>query len=162
MKIVKSFFLIFIAGLSCVINENCAMAQAKSNFYWFYVGTYTGAKSKGIYYGKYEPVSGKIELKGLGAQTISPSFLAVHPDNKYLYAVNESNLRGKQEGGVSAFQINQSTGELTEINQTLSGGNSPCHLTTDRTGKYLLVANILETTPNKTPNTNCAKKISNI
>lgn len=141
MKIVKLFFLIFIAGLSCVINENCAMAQTKSDFYWFYVGTYTGAKSKGIYYGKYEPVSGKIESKGLGAQTTSPSFLAVHPNNKYLYAVNEANLRSQGEGGVSAFQINQSTGELTEINQTFSGGNSPCHLTTDRTGKYLLVVN---------------------
>ncbi len=141
MKIIKSFFLIFITGFACVIGENCAMAQKTPDFYWFYVGTYTSAKSKGIYYGKFEPASGKIEFKGLAAQTISPSFLAVNPDKNYLYAVNEANLRGQKEGGVTAFQINKTTGELKEINQTLSGGNSPCHLTTDRTGKYLLVAN---------------------
>jgi 6-phosphogluconolactonase len=74
---------------------------------------------------------------GLAAETASPSFLAEHPNHKFLYAVNEAG----REGQVSSFAIDAKTGMLTALNQVSSGGNSPCHLAVDKTGKWLAVAN---------------------
>ena len=65
-------------------------AQPKGG--WFaYVGTYTRQKSKGIYVYKYDPATGKLTNGTLAAETSNPSFLAVSPDQKYLYAANENN-----------------------------------------------------------------------
>ena len=59
-----------------------------------------------------------------------------------LFAVNEINdFQGKPTGSVSAYSIDRATGRLTLINQQPSMGRSPCHLTLDRTGRHLLVAN---------------------
>lgn len=131
-----------ITSLTDVVDCISAEPNQQPEKLLFYVGTYTGQKSKGIYYGELDSATGKIELKGLAAQTVSPSFLAIHPNKKYLYAVNEtSNIQGKRQGGLIAYSINEKTGELKELNQTLSGGSGPCHLAIDRTGRFVVVAN---------------------
>src|SRR5215475_2724622 len=102
-----------------------------------YVGTYTRPqKSKGIYAWRFQPATGTLTAIGLVAETTSPSFLAVHPNQRFLYAVNEVS-----SGTVSAFAIDQPTGKLKFLNQISSKGGGPCHLTTDRTGRFLYVAN---------------------
>ncbi len=107
-----------------------------------YVGTYTGAKSKGIYLFDLDPASGKLTPQGLVAETVNPSFLAIHPNRKFLYAVGEiGDFSGKKTGAVGAFAIDQATGKLTALNQQPSGGAGPCHLVVDRDGKNVLVAN---------------------
>jgi 6-phosphogluconolactonase len=106
-----------------------------------YVGTYTGGASKGIYAYRFNPSDGKTASVGLVAESTNPSFLAVSPDNQYLYAVNEmSNFEGKN-GAVSSFSINARTGALTFLNRILSGGSDPCHLSIDHFGRWLMVAN---------------------
>ena len=57
--------------------------------YLIYVGTYTDKDSKGIYAYRFDPVTGESDAVGLVAETANPSFLAVDPKHKYLYAVNE-------------------------------------------------------------------------
>jgi 6-phosphogluconolactonase len=102
-----------------------------------YVGTYTKAqKSKGIYAWRFQPATGKMTALGVAAETPSPSYLAVHPNQHFLYAVNEAN-----NGTVTSFSIDQETGKLKQLNQVSSKGGGPCHLTTDRSGKWLYVAN---------------------
>ena len=106
-----------------------------------YVGTYTGPKSKGIYLFSLDTASGKLTPKGLAAEVASPSFLAIHPSRRYLYAVGEmNNFQGKKAGGVSAFSIGED-GKLTLLNQQPSGGQGPCHISIDKTGRNALVAN---------------------
>ena len=79
-----------------------------------YVGTYTGEKSQGIYTCRLDLASGKCTPLTLAAEVKSPSFLAVHPNRKFLYSVNEiSDFDGKPTGGVSAFAIDAETGKLT-------------------------------------------------
>ena len=79
---------------------------------------------------------------GLAAETENPSFLAVHPNQRFLYAVNEvSRYEGSDAGSVSAFSIDRATGTLTLLNRVSSRGGSPCHLELDRSGKWLFVAN---------------------
>ncbi len=107
-----------------------------------YVGTYTGGKSQGIYAYRLDLASGKCTPLGLAAEVKNPSFLAIHPSHKFLYAVSEiSDLDGKPTGGVTAFAVDPSTGKLAKLNQQSSQGAGPCHVTVDRTGSTVLVAN---------------------
>lgn len=110
--------------------------------YLVYVGTYTGPESKGIYAFRFDPASGKSTPIELVAETTNPSFLAIDPSHHYLYAANEvGDYKGEKSGGISAFAIDRKTGKLMFLNQVSSRGADPCHLTLDKSGKHLLVAN---------------------
>jgi 6-phosphogluconolactonase len=112
--------------------------------YLFYVGTYTeeGSKSKGIYAFRYDASTSEITPLGLAAETTNPSWVTLHPNGRFLYAVNEvGNYKGPNSGGVSAFSIDHTTGKLTFLNEVASRGADPCYATVDQSGKYVLVAN---------------------
>lgn len=111
--------------------------------YLAFIGTYTEkTKSKGIYAFRFEDASGKLSPIGVAAESINPSFLALHPNGKYLYAVNETGEFGDEKSGaVSAFSIDRKTGKFTLLNQVASRGAGPCHISLDKTGRYVLVAN---------------------
>ena len=116
--------------------------KAPKGEYIAYVGTYTEKNSKGIYAFRFDAATGKLSPLGLAAETITPSFLAVHPNHRFLYAVNEvGNFNGQKSGAVSAFSIDLKTSKLTFLNQVSSHGTGPCHLSLDKTGKSVLVAN---------------------
>ena len=107
-----------------------------------YVGTFTRPPSKGIYAYRFQSTTGKLTPIGAVAQTENPSFLAIHPNHRFLYAVNEINqYEGQAAGSVSAYAINSVTGELKLLNRVSSRGTGPCHVSLDRTGKWLFTAN---------------------
>lgn len=86
--------------------------------------------------------TGALTEVGATEGVVNPSFVAIHPSNKFLYAVGEiSEFDGKPTGGVTAFAINPKDGSLTKLNEKSSGGAGPCHLVVDATGKNVLVAN---------------------
>jgi 6-phosphogluconolactonase len=101
-----------------------------------YIGSYTSANSKGIYAFRFQPATGKLISLGLAAETVNPSFLTIHPNHRFLYAANEVS-----NGSISAFSIDKENAKLTFINKVSSGGDSPCHITIDKTGKWLFAAN---------------------
>jgi 6-phosphogluconolactonase len=108
------------------------------------VGTYTHGKtpSEGIYLLELDPASGRVTPQGVAAKLANPSFLAIHPGHKLLYAVNEmGSFQGKRGGAVSALSIDPQNGKLALLNQQSSQGSGPCHLSVDRAGKNVLVAN---------------------
>ena len=110
-----------------------------------YVGTYTNnaAGSKGIYAWRFNPATGTVTSLGLAAETDSPSWVAVHPNKRFLYAANElpPAEAGGPEGAVTAFAIDQATGKLTEISRSKTKGRAPAHLLVDPTGKWVIVGN---------------------
>jgi len=107
-----------------------------------YIGTYSRGGSQGVYVYRFDPATGKLEATGLTAPAQNPSFLALHPSGRFLYAVNEADLKQDVPGGaVSAFAIDPRSGALTLLNRQASRGTSPCHLAVDKTGRCLLVAN---------------------
>jgi 6-phosphogluconolactonase len=107
-----------------------------------FVGTYTRAPSKGIYAYRFQSATGKATPLGLVAETENPAFLAIHPNQRFLYAVNEvSQYQGKPAGSVSAYSIDPAGGQLKLLNRVSSRGPGPCHVALDRTGKWLFVAN---------------------
>jgi 6-phosphogluconolactonase len=107
--------------------------------FFTYVGTYTGPKSQGIYQYSLDAETGKLTPAGLAAEIKDPTFLAIHPSQKFLYSLSETS--GPKGGSVTAFALDAATGKLTRLNQQSTGGNGPCHLTVDKTGQCLLVAN---------------------
>jgi 6-phosphogluconolactonase len=108
----------------------------------FYVGTYTDGESRGIYRFTLDPASGEASDPVLGAETESPSFLALHPGGRFLYAVGETDaFQGEKTGAVSAFAIDPASGDLKLLNQQPSMGAGPCHLVVDGSGRNVLVAN---------------------
>jgi 6-phosphogluconolactonase len=107
-----------------------------------FAGTGTTTGSKGIYAYRFDEATGELTPLGLAAEAPSPSFLALSPDGKFLFAVNEvDTFHGEKTGAVSGYVIDKAAGRLTLINTVASGGAGPCHLSTDKTGRVLLVAN---------------------
>lgn len=102
----------------------------------FYLGTYTKAgMSKGIYVGKLNTDTGKLAPLELAAEAANPSFVALSPNGKNLYAVAEAG-----GGGVSAFSVG-ADGKLAKLNEQPTGGAGTCHVWVDATGKTVFAAN---------------------
>ena len=104
-----------------------------------YFGTYTsgGDGTKGIYRSKLDTDTGRLSAPVLAAEAKNPSFVEIHPNGKYLYAVSESGSAGT----VSAYAIDRETKNLKLLGSQPSGGSGPCHVNIDHTGKNVLVAN---------------------
>lgn len=120
------------------------VAFAQQGKYLFYVGTYTenGTGSHGIYAYRLDAATGEATPLGLVAETTNPSFVALSPDGRFLYAVNElENYKGANTGAVSAFAVDRPTGRLTFLNQVGSRGSAPCYIIVDKSGRHVLVAN---------------------
>jgi 6-phosphogluconolactonase len=116
--------------------------------YRVYIGTYTNAlphvagKGEGIYVFDFDAQTGALRPLTVAAGVVNPSFVALDPRRRYLYAVNETKeWEGQPGGGVSAFAIDPRSGGLTFLNRQSSHGADPCHLTVDATGACVIVAN---------------------
>jgi 6-phosphogluconolactonase len=103
-----------------------------------YIGTYSAANDPGIHYFTFDNATGKMTPAGTVSGIQNPSFLAIHPNKKFLYAASESG--GPNGGSVVAYSIGTG-GDLTLLNSELAKGNAPCHVVVDPNGKYVLVAN---------------------
>ncbi len=102
----------------------------------FYIGTYTKpGKSEGVYVSKLDTDTGKLGSVELAGKAPSPSYVALSPDGKFLYAAVES---GK--GSVASFAVGAG-GKLTALNEQPAGGDGTCHIWVDATGKTVLAAN---------------------
>jgi 6-phosphogluconolactonase len=84
--------------------------------------------------------SGKLSHVSTSPYTVNPSYLSLHPGG-WLYAVNEMGSDKESAGQISAFRMKQGGRELEFINSVSSGGNYPCHITIDHSGKLVMAAN---------------------
>ena len=134
-----------IARIVCLIFvfTGITAAAEMSNNMNVYVGTYTkGTESEGIYRFSLNLETGRAGEVEAAAEIQDPSFLAVHPNQRYLYAVSETAyFKGKKTGSVSAFAVEKESGKLILLNQQSSGGAGPCQLIVDSAGKNVLLAN---------------------
>lgn len=135
-RILFLFFVLFLLLSLSVPPKAMAAAQGNSQ-YLVYVGTYSREPSKGIYCFRFDPATGKATEPELAAEIENPSFLAIHPSHKYLYAIGEIS----KGGAVTAFSIDRASGKLTLLNSVSSRGGGPCHIRVDPTGRCVLIAN---------------------
>ena len=138
MRRTLAVLLVLSAQLVLFSSAQISSKAAASSQYLAYVGTYTTkTNSKGMYVFRFDATTGKLSAIGIAAETRDPSWVAVHPNGKFLYAANEA---GKSST-VSAFAIDAKSGKLTLLNQLPALGEDPCYLSFDKTGKYVFVAN---------------------
>lgn len=125
--------------------------------YFVYFGTYTGftymreglpaggSHSKGIYVSRFSSATGKISKPEVAAEIVNPAFLAVHPNQKFLYAATEDPRSLGPDfdhaSYLSAYAIDPATGKLRLLNTLATGGTSTCYISIDKTGHYVLMAN---------------------
>lgn len=118
-----------------------------------YVGSYTraaveaGADASRLGISVYilDPATGSLSH----VQTVpsdNPSFVALHPSRRFLYAVCENaDYQGADAGAVEAYAVDPATGGLTLINRQSSAGAAPTHLAVDPHGGHVVVANYMGT-----------------
>ncbi len=139
MKVILALTTLLTVGCATSTNgADTAAPAAKADSMLVYVGTYSGPKSKGIYMMHFDLATGALSAPEVAAESSNPSFLALHPSKKYLYAVNE--YWSNKAGDVSAYSIGDG-GKLTLLNTQTAGGNGPCFISIDSTGTNALVAN---------------------
>ncbi len=108
--------------------------------HYMIVGTYDSPKSEGVYVYKFNTADGSTkEISHI--KTSNPSFVAVSPDERFVYAVHETAPKDGKGGEIVAFTFNKQTGMLTLINKQLSRGDHPCHVEVDKTGKWVFASN---------------------
>lgn len=105
----KRIYLVLFSALVITTSK----AQNKFNLL---VGTYTNTcQSNGIYVYEFDAASGDFKLKKSSENAVSPSYLSVSADNKFIYAVNENGTQST----VSAFGFDSKTGKINFINKNL-------------------------------------------
>ncbi|WP_412967231.1 lactonase family protein [Fredinandcohnia sp. 179-A 10B2 NHS] len=110
--------------------------MTNSQTYIGYIGTYTKGESKGIYSFKLATESKQIQEVKPAAELENPTYVTISKDNQNLYSVaKEGSL-----GGVAAYKINATTGELIEQNKQLSEGSSPCHIDVNSSNDAVVTA----------------------
>ena len=135
--------VVSLVGLARGSKDHAVGKETPPDGELLYVGTYTeGGRREGIYLLRMDRHSGKLQQVGSVDAGANPSFLAIHPNGRVLYAVNElEQYKGKPTGAVSAFAIAGDTGALTRRDEQLSEGGAPCFVSVDRRGRVVLVAN---------------------
>ena len=138
MKLVP-FILVAVFSLT---NNSGYSQTAKHATDIMFAGTSPGNDSKGIYVLRFDRNSQKlVELQTVAVKR-NPSFLAVHPNGKYLYAIYSEGMdKEDKRGTVMSFTINPATGFLTRLNEQSTEGRGPAHVSVDPKGRFAYVAN---------------------
>jgi len=138
-------FLTTVAAAALVLASANAAFAARA-----YIGTYTkdpaaprpSGNGEGIYLADIDEATGAPSHLRLMVKTLSPSWITLSADHKFLYAVNEvASYGANKSGSVTAYSVNASTGALKQLNVVDSGGSIPCYVVVHPSGKFLLVAN---------------------
>jgi len=103
------------------------------------IGTYTKKQSEGIYIYSFNSQTGAVKPVSITTGVDNPSYLAIAPDKKHVYSVNEVGV--ERTGSVSAFAFDNATGQLQFLNKQPSGGEGPCYINTDSAGTHVVVGN---------------------
>lgn len=130
----KKIILTFLQFIICV---SFSFAQKNSLNYKILIGTYTNAgNSEGIYYYQFNADGSATFINKQKAT--DPSFLVTSTNQTFVYSVSEN---GNSKGAVNAYAFNKATGDFTLLNSVLSGGDHPCHISTDRKNRFVFVSN---------------------
>ncbi len=108
--------------------------------HYLITGTYTTGKSQGIYVYKFNSSYG-VAKEISHVKVSNPSFVAVSPNQQFVYSVLEDAASNGKGGAIAALSFNKTTGVLTFINQQPTGGDHPCYVSVDKTGRWVVAGN---------------------
>ena len=128
-------FLIGLAGTAAAIASRPKAAAAPA---FMYVGSFTGegrGHGEGLSVFRRSAESAPWTLVQLLKDLADPSFLIIDRQGRCLYSAHGDGTE------VTAYRIDQATGQLTILNRQPTGGRNGVHLAIDATGRWLVVAN---------------------
>lgn len=139
----KNLFLLIIFAaltLACGSKTNQQNTEIKmGQTYLMVVGTYTENPEEGINIVKFSPEHNLMETVSIASDVNNPSFVITNENQNLVFAVEET---GSDQGGkVTSFRLNKATQTMEKINSVFTKGNSPCHLSLDPSGSFLIASN---------------------
>ena len=137
MKKMSFLFLAFLISANTFTNAQNKPKKKMNHDFHLLVGTYTSGKSEGIYVYKFNALTGEFTAESIAKNVKNPSFLAVSPNEKFVYSAGEID----KNGAVYAFSFDKKLGNLTQLSTQSSNGNYPCHVAIDKTGKWVIAGN---------------------
>jgi 6-phosphogluconolactonase len=141
VKMSRRGFLQGTSAAAVAAHPLAALAKGTGE-HMLFIGTQTSQNSKGIYAYSFDSATGELKQVGLAAEADMPTFLALSPDGKTLFAANELNqYEGKKSGAVSSFTIDRKAAKLTKVNEVSAGGAGTCNVSVDHTGRCAFAAN---------------------
>ncbi|OEK02140.1 hypothetical protein BFP97_11670 [Roseivirga sp. 4D4] len=144
-------FLLTLIGLflisSCQSSNKEEAVKKPDNVEILFIGTYTqkeghvDGKGEGVYVYEMNKETGALRYLSTSDALISPSYLAVHENGKWVYAVNEFNGGEDEFASLTALEYNPKDHSLSYLNEVGSMGQYPCYVSIDNTGKFVMAAN---------------------
>jgi 6-phosphogluconolactonase len=122
-------------ALLLVLCLSSNLASAKESLVYI-AGGGTAPKTQGIYATTLDHEKGSLAAPRLIAPLKKPAYLALSPDGRFLYVAGETDLGGS----VTAYE-RMPDGTLRFLNEQHSGGKTACHISVDKTGRFVMVAN---------------------
>jgi 6-phosphogluconolactonase len=114
-----------------------------------YIGTYgkdpsgrpPDSHGEGIYLADLDSATGVLSNLRLAATALSPTWLAISPNGRFLYANSETASGPDGAGTITAYAVNPMTGALTALNTVSSCGAGPVYISLHPSGKFVMVSN---------------------
>ena len=103
---------------------------------YVYFGTHSRGPGIGFSVAHFDTDTGALTQPRFLTEAVEPAYFVIHPDGRHLYTCNSGS-----PGGVSAYEIDRATGQLTLLNKEPSGGGDASYVCLDQTGRFVLVAN---------------------
>jgi 6-phosphogluconolactonase len=129
--------LAMIASRAALAQAAAPPASAGPPQYWAYIGN-TG--NDGIALFKLDADARTLTPEGIAAPARGPEFLAIAPNQKFLYAAVAMDTPAGRAGGVEGFSIDAATGKLSPINTERSEKGAAAFVTVDPSGRCVLAA----------------------
>jgi 6-phosphogluconolactonase len=141
-QISRRGFFYGAAASSLSMRSSFAQAKRLNASQLLLIGTQTGETSKGIYAYSFDPATGTLKQIGLAVAADNPTFLALAPNGKTVFAANElDDYEGRKGGAVSSFSLNRKAAKLVKVSESATQGAGTCHVAVDHTGRSVFAAN---------------------
>jgi 6-phosphogluconolactonase len=107
-----------------------------------FVSGYGKADRPGIHAFVFDETNGTLTPHGSFGGITNPSFIVIHPNQRWLYAVSETGINSDGKfGEVWAFRFERDPFTIEAINHQTTRGDWPCHLRIDATGNWIIATN---------------------
>lgn len=133
-------FYLFPLAVGMVLSSASQATAAEEPL--VFISAFAPGDKGAIHAFKLNPKTGELTQVARTTDVEHPFFLAVSPDNQYLYSIHApGKFGGKDNEYVTAYKLEGRTGKLQQLNRQSSLGTASCYLDIDDTGKAVVVAN---------------------
>jgi 6-phosphogluconolactonase len=106
-----------------------------------FISAFASGDKGAIHAFQFDSKSGALKPLQRTTDIKNPFFLAISPDQRFLYAIDAEKFGGADDEFVSAYSIEGRTGALKRLNQQSARGTASCYLDVDATSRTVVVAN---------------------